>query len=135
MPERLFTPEEANALLPEIRALIERLVEHRRALREAREQRRAVATTVAGNGGGIDPHELTELDERVAAELRRVARCVNAVHAYGIQVKDADVGLVDFPARRGGDLVYLCWRLGEDEVGFWHGLDEGFAGRKPLPLE
>jgi hypothetical protein len=90
---------------------------------------------VAGNGGGIDPRAAAELDERVAEELKGLARCVNAIHGLGAIVKDPDEGLVDFPALRGGENVYLCWRLGEDRIEFWHGVDEGFAGRKPLPLE
>ena len=56
------------------------------------------------------------------------------IHEVGALVKDLDQGLVDFPARREGEDVLLCWRLGEDEVAFWHGLEEGFSGRRPLPL-
>jgi hypothetical protein len=52
--------------------------------------------------------------------------------ALGVVVKDLDAGLVDFPAERDGRAVFLCWQLGEDEVAFWHGVEEGFAGRKPL---
>jgi hypothetical protein len=63
-----------------------------------------------------------------------IARCVSRIHEAGGLVKDLDAGLVDFPARREGVEVLLCWRLGEDEVGYWHGLEEGFSGRKPLPL-
>ena len=135
MPERVFTLEEANALLEEIRPLAQELVDHRRALAEARSARRRIAAQVAGNGGGIDPRAAAELDERVAEELKGLARCVNAIHGLGAIVKDPDEGLVDFPALRGGENVYLCWRLGEDRIEFWHGVDEGFAGRKPLPLE
>lgn len=135
MPERVFTVEEANALLEEIRPLAQELVDRRRALAEARSARRRIAAQVAGNGGGIDPRAAAELDERVAEELKGLARCVNAIHGLGAVVKDPDEGLVDFPALRGDEPVYLCWRLGEDRIEFWHGVDEGFAGRKPLPLE
>jgi hypothetical protein len=135
VPERVFTVEEANELLEEIRPLAQELVDHRRALAEARSARRRIAAQVAGNGGGIDPRAAAELDERVAEELKGLARCVNAIHGLGAIVKDPDEGLVDFPALRGGENVYLCWRLGEDRIEFWHGVDEGFAGRKPLPLE
>jgi hypothetical protein len=135
VPERVFTVEEANALLGEIRPLAQELVDRRRALGEARSARRRIAAQVAGNGGGIDPRAAAELDERVAEELKGLARCVNAIHGLGAIVKDPDEGLVDFPALRGGENVYLCWRLGEDRIEFWHGVDEGFAGRKPLPLE
>jgi hypothetical protein len=135
VPERVFTLEEANALLEVIRPLAQELVDRRRALSEARSARRRLAAQVAGNGGGIDLRAAAELDERVAEELKGLARCVNAIHGLGAVVKDPDEGLVDFPALRGDEPVYLCWRLGEDRIEFWHGVDEGFAGRKPLPLE
>ena len=57
---------------------------------------------------------------------------MNGIHELGAVVKDLDDGLVDFPARVEGEEAFLCWRLGEEEIGYWHGLDEGFAGRKPL---
>ena len=60
---------------------------------------------------------------------------MNTIHGHGAIVKDLDDGLVDFPALRGGEEVLLCWRLGEDEVAYWHGLEEGFAGRKRLDPE
>lgn len=71
-----------------------------------------------------------ELERSAAA----VARCVEAIHELGGLVKDLDRGLVDFPARRGGEDVLLCWQLGEETIEHWHGVEEGFAGRKPLPL-
>lgn len=135
VPERVFTAEEANSLLGQVRPLVESLVEHRRALARARSMRRRIAAQVAGDGGGIDPRQLVELDERIATELKGVARCANAIHELGAVVKDPDEGIVDFPARRGAEHVFLCWQLGEDEIAYWHGVDEGFAGRKPLPLE
>ena len=67
-------------------------------------------------------------------EVAGIARCVARIHEAGALVKDLDEGLVDFPARREGEDVLLCWRLGEEEIGYWHGLEEGFSGRKPLPL-
>ena len=70
--------------------------------------------------------------QREAAE---VAKAVEELQALGVLVKDLDRGLLDFPALRGGEEVLLCWQVGEDEVGFWHGLEEGFAGRKRLPLD
>ncbi len=132
MPPRAFTLEQANALLSEVRPLAELLVEHRETLRALQEERSRITSAVAGNGGGVDPHHVVELDERIRKELRAVAQCVNGIHGLGALVKDPDSGLVDFPARRGGEDVFLCWRLGEQEIEYWHGIDEGFAGRKPL---
>jgi hypothetical protein len=127
-----FTVAEANAALAEVRPLAEELVAHRRRLVAAQAARGELVMRVAGNGSGVDPSELAELDQRIARELAGVARCANAIHALGAVVKDPDAGLVDFPARVQGEEAFLCWRLGEDEIAYWHGLEEGFAGRKPL---
>jgi hypothetical protein len=127
-----FTVQEANAALAEVRPLAELLVAHREELRTARAQHGELVMRVAGNGSGVDPQELVDLDDQIATELAGVARCVNGIHALGALVKDPDSGLVDFPAQVGGEEAFLCWQLGEDEIAYWHGLEEGFAGRKPL---
>jgi hypothetical protein len=131
--ERYFTVEEANEALAEVRPLTEELVEHRRALVELQERQSALTTRIAGNGGNVQPSELQEVQDRLDEEVAGIARCVARIHEAGALVKDLDDGLVDFPAKRDGEDVLLCWRLGEDEIEFWHGLDEGFSGRKPLP--
>jgi hypothetical protein len=131
---RYFTVEEANEALGEVRPLTEELVAHRRALVELQERQSALTTRIAGNGGNVEPSELQDVQERLDEEVAGIARCVARIHELGALVKDLDDGLVDFPAKREGEDVLLCWRLGEDEIAFWHGLDEGFSGRKPLPL-
>jgi hypothetical protein len=130
--QRYFTAEEANEALLEVRPLTEELVGHRRALVELQERQSAVTARIAGNGGNVEPHELEEVQAQLDEEVAGIARCVARIHEVGALVKDLDDGLVDFPATRDGRDVLLCWRLGEDEIGFWHGLDEGFSGRKPL---
>ena len=132
MPPRHFTREEANSLLLEVRPLAERLVAHRAALVQAQTERAELGLQIAGNGGGVDPRELARLDSLVDTELAGVARCVNGIHGLGGVVKDPDIGLVDFPARIEGVEAYLCWQLGEEQIDYWHGIEEGFAGRKPL---
>ena len=132
MEQQYFTAEEANEALLEVRPLTEELVGHRRALVELQERQSAVTARIAGNGGNVEPHELEEVQAQLDEEVAGIARCVARIHEVGALVKDLDDGLVDFPATRDGRDVLLCWRLGEDEVGFWHGLDEGFSGRKPL---
>jgi hypothetical protein len=129
---RYFTAEEANQALGEVRPLTEELVAHRRALVELQERQSALMTRIAGNGGNVEPHELEDVQEQLDEEVAGIARCVARIHDVGALVKDLDAGLVDFPATRDGEEVLLCWRLGEAEIGFWHGLDEGFSGRKPL---
>ncbi len=134
MEERYFTVDEANEALVEVRPLTEELVAHRRALVDLQERQSALTTRIAGNGGNVEPSELQDVQERLDEEVAGIARCVARIHELGALVKDLDDGLVDFPAQREGEEVLLCWRLGEDEIAFWHGLDEGFSGRKPLPL-
>jgi hypothetical protein len=129
---RHFTPEQANAALGEVRPLVERMVAHRAEVGGLLSRRAELSTTIAGNGGDLDPGELARVEAEIAEQAKGVAKCVNAIHGLGAQVKDADEGLVDFPALRGDEEILLCWRLGEAEIGFWHDLEQGFAGRRPL---
>jgi len=135
MAERHFTPEEANVLLGEVRPAAEELVAHRRAMAEAAAAQARLVRRIAGNGGDFDPQEPRSLEETFEREADAVARCVERLEHLGVLVKDLERGLVDFPALRDGKEVLLCWEVGEDEVAFWHGLEEGFAGRKPLPFD
>ncbi|HXV95365.1 MAG TPA: DUF2203 domain-containing protein [Gaiellaceae bacterium] len=133
---RLFTPEEANAALPDVRRLAQRMVDERRALVALGEELEAVQALIGGNGGSLDPGRVGELQEAVAHAAAGLAGVVDEIQELGVQVKDLDRGLVDFPARHpeSGDTVLLCWELGEPDVAHWHDLEEGFAGRKPLPF-
>ena len=135
MAERHFTPEEANVLLGEVRPAAEELVAHRRAMAEAAAAQARLVRRIAGNGGDFDPQEPRSLEETFEREADAVARCVERLEHLGVLVKDLERGLIDFPALRDGKEVLLCWEVGEDEVAFWHGLEEGFAGRKPLPFD
>jgi len=105
---RHFTPEEANAEL---------------------EQR------IRGNGGGIPPATLADTAAEVDRIARSLAQTVDEINTHGAEVKDLDEGLIDFPALRHGETVLLCWKLGEDEIRYWHYVEDGFAGRQELPLE
>ena len=134
MPPRYFTPEEANEALESVRPLTEELVRRHQALAAAQQRRAALAERIAGNGGGIQPSELAAATEELEEQAAAVARCLEQIAELGGQVKDLEEGLVDFPARRGDEDVLLCWKLGEEEIGHWHGAEEGFAGRRPLPF-
>jgi hypothetical protein len=127
-----FTLEEANALLVEVAPLVERMVERKRAFDQAEAEREELLGQIAGNGGDLTPSDVAEAATRVAEEAAALSALVEEIQEHGVQVKDLDLGLVDFPAIRDGDVVLLCWRLGEEEIAFWHGTDEGYAGRKPL---
>jgi hypothetical protein len=135
MAQRYFTPSEANELLVEVRPLAESLVQHRQGMRVAAERRARLTARIAGNGGDLDPQEPGELDEQFQRESHAVTQAAERLERLGVLVKDLDSGLVDFPALHEGEEVLLCWPVGEDEVAHWHGVDEGFAGRKPLPFE
>jgi hypothetical protein len=124
MADRLFSREEANLLLPLLRPLLERAREVSSVLGDRGRQRRLRSVTV-GNGGG-------EAAREMMAEGDELGRVVAEITQMGVVVRDPATGLVDFPAERDGEPVYLCWRLGEDEVGHWHDRDSGFGGRRPI---
>ena len=132
---RHFTPEEANAALSEVGPLVERMVEHRRAHVAALARQEELEGRIRGNGGGIPPATLAAAADEVESEARELARTIDELLERGVEVKDIDEGLVDFPALRHGETVLLCWRLGEDEIRYWHTAAAGFAGRRELPLE
>ena len=121
-PERRFTLEEAESALPDLRESLERMRAARQTLLRTADH---VKEVVAGNGGGPAGDEYREAAETLKADVERIS-------AMGIILRDVESGLVDFPAERDGREVYLCWRLGEDHVGFWHPPETGIAGRQPL---
>jgi hypothetical protein len=129
---RHFSPEEANAELEHVRPLVEEMVERRRAHIAALEQQEALEGRIRGNGGGIPPATLADAAAAVEREARSLARAVDAIADHGAEVKDLDEGLIDFPALHQGETVLLCWKLGEDEIRYWHRVEDGFAGRRPV---
>jgi hypothetical protein len=129
-----FTVEEANDLLPVVRPLAEELVKAHGRLRRAEERAAPLRVAVAGNGSVHMRERLQELERTVSAAGSAIVSLVERIEALGAQVKDLETGLVDFPAKRQGETVLLCWRVGERDIAYWHGLDEGFAGRRSLPL-
>jgi hypothetical protein len=127
---RFFTVEQANAHVPRLGLLLERVQRTALVLRAERESLAAAL--------GVDPSAVS-VERLLAARpaLRRTVEALDAaieeIQAIGVELKDVELGLVDFPAEREGELVYLCWQFGEDRVRFWHRRSEGFAGRRPLP--
>jgi len=130
--ERVFTLEEANAAVIELRPVVEEMVEHGQRLAQAQARQRKLVTRIAGNGGDMQPSDLGELAETIQAEADAIAVCAERIDDAGAQIKSLEEGLLDFPSLRDGELVLLCWKLGEGEIEYWHGMEEGFAGRKPL---
>jgi hypothetical protein len=135
MTRRFFTAAEAAEALEQVRPIAEEMASKARELSHVEAQRATLLRPVAGNGGGIDSATATMLGERLEELAGEVGACIRRIAELGAVVKDPAQGLLDFPALRRGEEVCLCWRLGEAELGYWHGLDEGFAGRKPLPLD
>jgi hypothetical protein len=131
---RTFTLEEANEALLELRPIVERMVQHRRNLTAAQVQQAELVARIAGNGGDMVPSDLHEAAETIQREADAISDCAEQINSAGAEVKSLEDGLLDFPAKRGDEVVLLCWKLGEDEIHYWHRVDEGFAGRKPLPL-
>jgi hypothetical protein len=122
--ERHYTLEEANAALPRVVELLGTLRDARVRLGDA-EARQALSEAAPGNGGG-QPGRV------VSAGFLAMRDALFELRAREIVLRDLERGLVDFPALREGREVYLCWEEGEDEIGFWHDPDTGFAGRRPL---
>ena len=132
---RHFTPEEAKSALVDVRPLVERMVEQRQEHVDALARQEELEGHIRGNGGGIPPAELAEAAAGVERVARELAKTIDDIVAHGAEIKDLDEGLIDFPALRHGETVLLCWKLGEDEIRYWHRVEDGFAGRQELPLE
>ncbi|MBK6796389.1 MAG: DUF2203 domain-containing protein [Acidobacteria bacterium] len=123
---KLFTLEEANNLLSEIKKLFSQIDRQRSILQKfAPEVKRA--SEQASNGGGGIPDGM-----RYAKALNGFMGGVQTILAHGVEVKDFDRGLCDFPSLRDGRVVYLCWQRGEDSIEWWHDIDSGFAGRQRI---
>jgi hypothetical protein len=124
---KLFTVEEANALLPIVRPLAERIRRNYRRVGSAREEARRAAEFASLGGGGMAG------GSAYVAALTELAESAAQLDALGVQLKDYERGLLDFPTMRDGSVVLLCWHLGEgDQIEWWHDLEAGFAGRQPL---
>jgi hypothetical protein len=133
MSDRTFTLSEAQALLPVLESLL-------RAAMEGKQTAEAVESELSSLqhriflGGGLRVDILQVLKRKGEGEkaAQRARDAVAEISATGVQVKDLDIGLLDFPCNVDGEIVLLCWKSGEKEITHWHGLEEGFAGRKPI---
>lgn len=138
MSQRLFTPGEVDTLIPRLSELMETAMDrHRQALRLRQERQEEQQRIHLSGGGLIDRRDWKARAERLDGLAIEVRTMIEGIHALGGVTKDLELGLVDFPGRvpaaMGDEIVNLCWKHGETSVRFWHGLDEGFANRKPLP--
>jgi hypothetical protein len=127
---RLFTVEEANALLPRVRELVVQMQARRQEAEEARQEFEQLdASKARGNGYDMKREQLAS---RITDKMRAIRQSLEAIQEIGCQVKDIDMGLVDFPGLRNGEIVNLCWRLGEEKIEYWHTLNTGFTSRQPI---
>jgi hypothetical protein len=124
---KLFTIQEANALLPEVRIIAGKIQRAHRKLSQFRDQAQKAAEAAEQGGGGMAD------GVAYAVVLTDLTMQISELEGLGVQLKDFERGLVDFPSLRDGRVVLLCWQLGEgDELEWWHDIDAGFAGRTPL---
>jgi len=137
MSQRLFTAEEVNRLIPRLTGLMETAMERHRQALDLQERLREDRARVAASGGErLDARDWKARAERLDGLGIEVRQILQEILEMGGVTKDVEMGLVDFPGRapagRPDEVVNLCWRYGEDAVEFWHGMNEGYAQRKPL---
>jgi hypothetical protein len=126
---RQFTVAEANELLPAVIPLLEDLRDLAARLTKIRDELATV--TPAGRRNG-QANRVLQLETEAAAAAPRAEALLRQLYVMGVEVKDPSTGLIDFRSLRGGEEIYLCWRLGEGQIAWWHDLESGFQGRRPL---
>lgn len=125
MRPRAFTLAEARALLPQIKALIEQALAARKELVTQEPALWAALRSAATNGGNREASAILPAFNRLEVGLKGILN-------LGVVIKDVDSGLLDFVGLRDGREVYLCWQYGESDIAYWHEMDEGFGGRRPI---
>src|SRR5271166_264834 len=133
---RFFTLNQAENLLPQVESAIREAIERKAEYDQAEAEWRSFSQRVMLQGGmQVDRSRLLEQKNRRQSAALDVKNSIERVHEFGCVVKDLDIGLIDFPTLLNGQEVYLCWKLGENGIQFWHGLHEGFRGRKAIDEE
>ena len=129
---RLYTLAEAEAILPQLRDEITAMQDCKRRIDALRGDLQHVAHSATGNGHVKDEAAVANKRRTAESLVDEINERLARINGWGIELKGIDEGLVDFPSERDGRVVYLCWRLGEDRIAWWHDVDAGFAGRRPL---
>jgi hypothetical protein len=128
-----FTLDEAQSLLPVLEALLKRAIEAKRAAEEIEERMQELGRRIFVSGGlFVDVERARRRRAAHEAHVQQAKDSLAEIDAIGVQVKDLETGLLDFPCLIDGETVLLCWKMGESSIGFWHTLDAGFRGRQPL---
>lgn len=133
MPDRTFTLDEAQSLLPVLESLLRAAINGKKIMEEVEAEMQALNHRVFLNGGThIDVVALARRKAERAKAEQRAKDALAEIDSIGVQVKDIDIGLLDFPCDVEGRTVLLCWKMGEESITHWHSIEEGFAGRKPI---
>jgi len=134
MPRRHFAVSEIEALIPQLEATFARILQLRAGMRgfEQKLEAAGVDVDVDEDGNEGETPEIAETRAMFRGYYEALSESLEGIRTLGGDVKDLDLALVDFPARRGDQDILLCWRLGEKRIQFWHTAEEGFAGRKPI---
>ena len=133
MSERTFTLNEAQSLLPVLESLLRTAIQAKKVVDETDAEQQALQHRVFLNGGMfLDIVPLAQRKAERAKAEQRARDALAEIDSIGVQVKDLSIGLLDFPCEVEGQTILLCWKLGEKSITHWHGLEEGFAGRKPI---
>ena len=133
MADRTFTLDEAQSLLPVLESLLRTALNAKKIVDEADAEQQALQHRVFLHGGMF--LDIVPLARRKAERAKAEQRAKDAlaeIDSIGVQVKDLNIGLLDFPCEVEGQVILLCWKLGEKAITHWHGMQEGFAGRKPI---
>jgi hypothetical protein len=130
---RRFTLAEAQDLIPQVDRLLRQAIEMKASYEEAEKQIQAFQERVMMMGGvAVDRERAVEARTRRDGAAAQLRSSIEQVQEVGCLIKDLDIGLIDFPTTYRGNEVYLCWKLGEGGIEYWHGVDEGFRGRKKI---
>ena len=130
---RTFTLDEAQSLLPVLESLLKRAMEDKRSAQDIESGLNGLAQRIYFSGGmRVDTAGIAKQRAEIEAHLKRVRESIAEIDAIGVQVKDLESGLLDFPCRVDDQVVLLCWRLGEPAIEHWHTVEAGFQGRQPV---
>jgi len=133
MMPRFFTLKQAEKMLPRVEAAIREAIALKAEYEQAEAEWQSFSERVSVMGGmQVDRRQFLEQKTRREETAGALQQAIENIQEFGCVVKDLDIGLIDFPALFQGEEVYLCWKLGEADIQFWHGIHEGFRGRKPI---
>ena len=130
---RTFTLREAQSMLPILESLLRKSIESKALIEQIDLEFTALSERIFLNGGTlVNVRACIARKAQRESAIQAAKDTLSEINAIGVQVKDLDIGLLDFPCRVDGEIVLLCWRMGEPTISHWHGTEEGYAGRRPI---